>query len=97
MVPSLVFFFDAISDTALLTCLRDGVGDGDGYCEGREECEVRAGAFRKPRGSFRRLARRRTEPIVVISTLDVDSKCRIRTRHFMGFSIVENAHAPFRR
>lgn len=74
-MPSLVFFFDATSEMVLLTCLRDGAGDGDWYCEGREECEVRAGAFRKPRGSFRRLARRRTEPIV-ISTLDVDSKCR---------------------
>lgn len=75
-MPSLVFFFDAVSEWVLLTCLRDGAGDGDGYCEGREECEVRAGAFRKPSGSFRRLARRRTEPIVDISTLDVDSRCR---------------------
>lgn len=80
MVPSLVFFFDAISETVLLTCLRDGAGDGDGYCEGSEECEVRAGAFRRPSGSFRRLARRRTEPIVVISTMDADSKRRTGKR-----------------
>jgi hypothetical protein len=64
-VPSLVFFLDAMSECVRRIGLR--AGDGDGYGEGREDPEVRAGAFRKPSGSFRRLARRRTEPVVVIS------------------------------
>jgi hypothetical protein len=37
--------------------------DAGGKGEGSEEPEVRAGALRRPRGSLRRFARRRTEPV----------------------------------
>lgn len=84
-MPSLVFFFDPKSEVVLLTCLRDGAGDGEWYCEGREECEVRAGAFRNPSGSFRRFARRRTEPNVVISMFDGDARSRTTDQVLHGF------------
>jgi hypothetical protein len=56
MTPSAVFF---VVSTTCRDELRD-IGGGKG--EGSDECEVLAGAWRSPRGSFLRLASNRTDP-----------------------------------
>lgn len=65
-MPSLVSFLVALlcwyEDLLIDLDLERRAGDGDGYGDGIDEREVRAGAFRRPRGSFLRFARRRTEP-----------------------------------
>jgi len=56
IAPSFVFFLSSIE------C--KGLRDIDvGYGDGRDEQEVRAGAFRRPRGSLRWPARSKTDPV----------------------------------
>jgi hypothetical protein len=55
IAPSFVFFLSSIE------C--EGLRDTKiGYGDGRDELEVRAGAFRRPRGSLRSPARSKTDP-----------------------------------
>lgn len=95
IAPSFVNFFplDAL-DWRDSRWLCTGVGG----CEGREEAEVRAGALRRPRGSFRSPVRRRTDPAI--------SKVRFRrftgpvealTWHFVSSWVIQNTHTPSRR
>lgn len=62
MAPSGVFFLPAeLRAEALDSRLGAPAGKGDGSVE----VDVRAGAFRRPSGSFLRFARRRTDPVAV--------------------------------
>lgn len=56
IAPSFVFFLSSIE------C--EGLWDIEvGYGDGRDELEVLAGAFRRPRGSLRSPVRSKTDPV----------------------------------
>lgn len=58
---------------------------------------MRAGALRRPRGSFRRFARRRTDPKQAsqLHLFIQEERVGNHTRNFMSELIIQHSHAPF--
>ena len=62
---------------------------------GREECDVLAGAFLRPRGSFRPCARSKTEPGGFVRDIAGEKDMGLGlTGHLYGLLVIQHAHIP---